>query len=196
MNIFETVKANISLCRAAEHYGQKVSRNGMTSCIFHGDRHPSMKLYDDHYHCFGCQARGDVIDFTSKLFGIPGGEAAKKLAADFGIREERPSVLAKLNHYKTLAENERLCTRVLCEYLYILKDWKKQFAPQTPEEEPDPRFVESCQMLECTQYLVDFLTEGSAKAHEELVTDLLKDNKIHRLQERIRSIKEGSNEQN
>lgn len=84
-----------------------------------------------------------MIAFTSKLFGITPLEAAQKLAADFGIREDRPSVLAKLKMYTTQAENEKLCFRVLSEYLHILQDWKKRYAPQTPEEEPDDRFVEN-----------------------------------------------------
>ncbi len=143
MTIFEAVKTTVAPRTAAEHFGLSVSRNGMVCCPFHDDRHPSMKLYEDHYHCFGCQANGDVIAFTSKLFGITPLEAAQKLAADFGIREDRPSVLAKLKMYTTQAENEKLCFRVLSEYLHILQDWKKRYAPQTPEEEPDDRFVEN-----------------------------------------------------
>lgn len=143
MTIFEVVKSMVTPRMAAEHFGLDVSRNGMVCCPFHDDRHPSMKLYEDHYHCFGCQANGDVIAFTSKLFGITPLEAAQKLAADFGIREDRPSVLAKLKMYTTQAENEKLCFRVLSEYLHILQDWKKRYAPQTPEEEPDDRFVEN-----------------------------------------------------
>lgn len=142
MTIFEAVKTTVAPRMAAEHFG-RVSRNGMVCCPFHDDRHPSMKLYEDHYHCFGCQANGDVIAFTSKLFGITPLEAAQKLAADFGIREDRPSVLTKLKMYTTQAENEKLCFRVLSEYLHILQDWKKRYAPQTPEEEPDDRFVEN-----------------------------------------------------
>ena len=143
MTIFEAVKTTVTPRMAAEHFGLNVSRNGMVCCPFHDDRHPSMKLYEDHYHCFGCQANGDVIAFTSKLFGITPLEAAQKLAADFGIREDRPSVLAKLKMYTTQAENEKFCFRVLSEYLHILQDWKKRYAPQTPEEGSDDRFVET-----------------------------------------------------
>ena len=76
MTIFEAVKTTVAPRTAAEHFGLSVSRNGMVCCPFHDDRHPSMKLYEDHYHCFGCQANGDVIAFTSKLFGITPLEAA------------------------------------------------------------------------------------------------------------------------
>ena len=154
-----------------------------------------MKLYDDHFYCFGCQATGDVIEFTSKLFGITALEAAQKLAADFGIREARPSVLAKLKTYQTQAENEKLCFRVLREYLHILQDWKKKYAPQTPQEKPHEHFVEACHMLECTQYMVDQLTIGSSKERTKLVADMMKDNKIALLQERLREIKEEVDEQ-
>ena len=189
MTIFEAVKTTVAPRMAAEHFGLSVSRNGMVCCPFHDDRHPSMKLYEDHYHCFGCQANGDVIAFTSKLFGITPLEAAQKLAADFGIREDRPSVLAKLKMYTTQAENEKLCFRVLSEYLHILQDWKKRYAPQAPEEEPDDRFVEACHMLECTQYMLDLLTIGSHEEKAELVKDMMKDNKITLLQERLQEIK-------
>ena len=48
MTIYETVKAAVTVRLAAEHYGLDVNRNGMTCCPFHKDRHPSMKLYEDH----------------------------------------------------------------------------------------------------------------------------------------------------
>ena len=51
---------------------------------------PSMKI-DQNYYCFACGAKGDVIDFTSRLFGISQFEAAQKLITDFGlpIRSEK-----------------------------------------------------------------------------------------------------------
>ena len=134
MTIFEAVKSTVTPRMAAEHFGLSVSRNGMVCCPFHDDRHPSMKLNEDYFYCFGCGAKGDVIEFTSKLFGITAWEAAQKLAADFGSREARPSVLAKLKTYQTQAENEKLCFRVLREYLHILQNWKKKYAQQTPRK--------------------------------------------------------------
>ena len=58
MTIYETIKAAISVKQAAKHYGLKVSRNGMACCPFHNDRHPSLKLNEDYFFCFGCGARG------------------------------------------------------------------------------------------------------------------------------------------
>ena len=139
MTIYETVKSAVTVRQAAEHYGLQVGRNNMTCCPFHKDRHPSMKLYDDHFYCFGCGAMGDVIDFTARLFGISAFEAVKKLAADFGIDPDKPpaaAALAKPKYpmIKAFREDELYCHRVLCDYLHLLENWKVQYAPKTPEE--------------------------------------------------------------
>ena len=84
MNVFESVKENVTARQAAEMYGIRVNRNGMACCPFHDDKHPSMKV-DKRFHCFGCQEDGDVIDFAAKLYGLNSLGAAVKLAADFGI---------------------------------------------------------------------------------------------------------------
>lgn len=84
MGIFESVKQSVTVRQAAEAYGLQVNRAGKIKCPFHNDRTPSMKV-DERFHCFGCGADGDVIDFTAKLYGINAKSAAEKLAADFGI---------------------------------------------------------------------------------------------------------------
>ncbi len=67
MNVFEAVKQSVTTRQAAEHYGIHVGRNGMACCPFHDKT--SMKL-DQRYHCFGCGADGDVIDFAAALYGL------------------------------------------------------------------------------------------------------------------------------
>ena len=87
MNVFEAVKQSVTTRQAAEHYGIHVGRNGMACCPFHNDKTPSMKL-DRRYHCFGCGADGDVIDFAAALYGLAKKEAAVQLANDFGLSYE------------------------------------------------------------------------------------------------------------
>lgn len=84
MNIFKEVKEQVTARQAAEYYGVQVDRRGMAKCVFHDDHTPSMKV-DRRYHCFGCQADGDVIDLTAKIFGLSPYEAARKIAADFHL---------------------------------------------------------------------------------------------------------------
>ena len=89
MNLFKAVRTQVTARQAAERYGLEVSRNGMAICPFHDDHTPSLKL-DGRFHCFGCGADGDVIDFAAKMFGLTAVEAAKKLADDFGISYDEP----------------------------------------------------------------------------------------------------------
>ena len=85
MNVFEAVKQSVTTRQAAEHYGIRVNRNGMACCPFHNDKTPSMKL-DKRFHCFGCGADGDVIDFVAALYGL-----GKKEAAGKGKKAQAPA---------------------------------------------------------------------------------------------------------
>ena len=56
-------------------------------CPFHDERSPSFHVTPAKglYHCFGCQAGGDVIDFVMKTDMVTFSEAVEKLAARFGV---------------------------------------------------------------------------------------------------------------
>ena len=164
-NVFEAVKQSVSTREAAEFYGIKVSRTGMACCPFHDDKNPSMKV-DQRFHCFGCGADGDVIDFTAKLFDLSSKEAAEKLAQDFGlIYDSQAPSRRKYVRQKTEAqqfrEDRQRCYRVLSDYYHLLKKWEIDHSPRTPEEEPHPRFVEAIQKKTYVEYLLDlFLYES------------------------------------
>ena len=190
MNLFETVKAAVTPRMAAERYGLPIQQGGMVCCPFHADRTPSMKLNEDYFYCFGCGATGDVIDLAARLFDLSKYEAVQKLAADFGISGEKPSVLAKLKRGKTQAEAERHCFRVLRDYFGILQDWKEHCAPQSPEDPIDPRYVEACHMLDRIGNMLDILACGTPKERAEVVADLQKDDRLMRMEARNRQIKE------
>ena len=190
MNLFDTVKAAVTPRMAAERYGLPVRQGNMICCPFHADRTPSMKLNEDYFYCFGCGATGDVIDLAARLFDLSKYEAVQKLAADFGISGEKPSVLAKLKRGKTQAEAERHCFRVLRDYFGILQDWKEHCAPQSPEDPIDPRYAEACHMLERIGNMLDILACGTPKERAEVVADLQKDDRLMRMEARNRQIKE------
>ncbi len=192
MDLFTQIKMAVSVKEAAEYYGLEVNRGSMICCPFHADRTPSMKLNEDYFYCFGCGASGDVIDLAARLFGLSGYDAAKKLAADFGITEQKPSVLAKLKRGKSQAELESRSFRVLEDYLQILRDWKAHCAPQLPEDAIDPRYAEACHMLERIENMLDILTCGTPKERAEVVTDLQKDNRLALMEARNRQIREES----
>ena len=164
-NVFEAVKQSVSTREAAAFYGIEVKRNGMACCPFHDDKNPSMKV-DQRFHCFGCGADGDVIDFTAKLFNLSPKEAAEKLAQDFGLIYDsqappRRRYVRQKTEAQKFREDRQRCYRVLSDYYYLLKKWEADNSPRTPEEEPHPRFVEAIQKKPYVEYLLDlFLYES------------------------------------
>jgi len=163
MNQFETVKAAITPRMAAERYGLPVRQGNMICCPFHD---------------------------AARLFCLSSYDAAKKLAADFDIAGQKPSILAKLQRGKSQAEAERRCFRVLGDYLRILQDWKENCAPQSPEDAIDPRYAESCHMLERIGNMLDILAFGTPQERAEVVADLQKDNRLALMEARNRQIRE------
>ncbi len=189
MRIFETVKENVSLREAAELYEIDVNRYGKALCPFHNDRHPSLIVANDHYHCFACGAHGDVIDFVGKLFQLSPYDAARKLMADFHLSPDKPPSAAAIHakrirtEAQRLMKNERLCFSVLTEYLHLLQDWKERYAPRTPEEQLDDRFVEACQMECRIEYLCDVFISGSTEQRVAAVRELTDNGRIQQLRE-------------
>ena len=191
MKLFEIVKYGVSCREAAERYGVVVNRYSMALCPFHNDRHPSLYVADDHYHCFACGEHGDVIDFAAKLFSLPLYEAAQRLAADFRLGPDEPPSAAALSakriqtEAQQLRENERLCFSVLSDYARVLRSWKVQYAPQSPAEAPDERFVEACHKLDEAEYYLDILAFGDSYERAEVVRYLLADGRLDKLKETI-----------
>ena len=105
MNVFEEVKRYVTTRQVTENYGTKVNRSGMACCPFHKDKHPSMKVDNSHYHCFGCGAHGDAIGYVAQLFGLSQYDAACKIIEDFGL-----SVVTN----KSVSEEEKKVYRDNC----------------------------------------------------------------------------------
>ena len=182
MNVFEAVKQSVTTRQAAEHYGIHVGRNGMACCPFHNDKTPSMKL-DRRYHCFGCGADGDVIDFVAALYGLGKKEAAVQLANDFGLSYEDWKPPGKVKKPKPrqkspeeqFQEAKNRCFRILADYLHLLMAWRKDYAPHSPEEAFHPRFVEALQKQAQVEYLLDILLFGETEEKAALIADYGKD---------------------
>ena len=124
---------------------------------------------DSRFHCFGCGAGGDVIDFTAKLFQLPLRQAAEKLAADFGLSgtDDIPRIRYKLVE-KSSYSKEQLY-KILFSYRALLADWRITYAPQNPEETLHPCFVASMHYADRVQYLLDILLQGSSNEKQQLL---------------------------
>ena len=189
MNVFDAVKQSVTTRQAAELYGVKVRRNNMASCPFHKDKTPSMKV-DKRFHCFGCGADGDVIDFVSRLYGISSLEAAQKIASDFGISYDVKSavtkpkkIICRKTDAQIYAEAEQRCFRVLSDYYHLLKKWEIDYAPSIDDETWHPLFVEALQKKSHLEYLLDTLVFGEIEEKALLVMEYGKE--VASLEQRI-----------
>ena len=57
------------------------------ACPFHQETKGSFNVHPDKgfFHCFGCQASGDVIDFYCRINGLEFKEGLERLAAEVGV---------------------------------------------------------------------------------------------------------------
>lgn len=171
MNIFETVKAAVTVKQAAEYCVLSVNRNNMVSCPFRNDRHPSMKLNEDYFYCFGCGTSGDVIDLVAKLFNLSCSEAVAKLAEDFGIGSDKPpsaGARAIPKYDLDVSQPESGCAGVLRDYIHLLETWKKDYAPADYGGDFDNRYAEACRELDYIKYLAEAKHEHRENAEQEL----------------------------
>jgi DNA primase len=169
MTKIESIKSAVSVPDAAERYGMTVSRNGSALCPFHNDHHPSLRLYDDHYHCFTCGAHGDVIDLTTALFSLSPRDAVEKLYRDFSI----PGSESDTRKSPRFSQNRKnLCLYRLLDYLQKLRTWKSEYAPKSADEEPDARFTEACREEDKISYYISVFLSGDSDAKKTLMDEL------------------------
>ena len=175
-SVFEVVKQSVTVREAAEMYGIAVGRSGMACCPFHDDRHPSMKLNEDYFYCFGCGATGDVIDFTARLYDLAPKEAAEKLAQDFGLSYDskappRRSHVRQKSEAQARKEKREHAWRVLTDYYHLLRKWEADYSPKTPDEDPHPRFLEAIQKKDYMAYLLDTFLDSSTEEQDQWIAE-------------------------
>lgn len=177
MNIFEEVKAAVDINTAAEYYGLNVKKD-TALCPFHNEKIGSLKLYHDHFYCFGCGDHGDVIKLTGKLLGLSPIDSARRLAADFNILihdDFKPKGQARNKaspqRIVTYKEQENKAYRLLAGYCKYLEDCRKQYAPHSPEERPHPLFVTALCELEMFRYYRDLFIYGDFEERKAFIEE-------------------------
>lgn len=164
MTIFDDIKELVDVPTAAHSYGVEVHRGNMALCPFHRERHPSCKFYEDHYYCFGCQAHGDVIRLVQELFGLSAIEAVKQLNSDFALGldvDKPPDMEAVARRRREIAKRKAEKARVehmfdvLLKYFTLLDKYKMRYAPISPDEDTDRRFVYALQNIGYAEYMLE-----------------------------------------
>ena len=84
----EIIKERVTTQEMMERVGVHVDRRGMAVCPFHGDSDASLKVYRDPrrgWHCYGCHAGGDVIDFAMRWYGLGFKDAVARINGEFAL---------------------------------------------------------------------------------------------------------------
>jgi DNA primase len=86
----QTVKQQADIVKIVESYirlRKSGAQNYQGLCPFHKEKTPSFSVHAvrQFYHCFGCQASGDVFSFVSKIENVPFPEAVRIVAGKCGI---------------------------------------------------------------------------------------------------------------
>lgn len=89
MKSLEEFKAQCDIVKVVSHYIvlEKAGSNYKGLCPFHEEKTPSFYVNADKgfFHCFGCGASGDVIEFVKKIEDLSFGEAVQRVADLCGI---------------------------------------------------------------------------------------------------------------
>ena len=171
-NIFQDIKDRVNLKELVRYYGLEVDRGGFACCPFYNERHPSFKVYEDHYHCFGCGEHGDHIDFVQKLYGLSNIEAAKRISQDFGLRLFDKEIATPVNPYLK-EKNEmnlwiRFAKNTLTEYIDILNKWERIYMPRSPIDPVSDKYLESIHNKGYAEMILDELSYGTDNDRNEL----------------------------
>ena len=80
----EYLKQTISMKSVIEKYGIKINRSNKCCCPFHKENTPSMVIYKESYHCFGCGANGDIFTFTQDMENVDFRDSYLLLGGTYG----------------------------------------------------------------------------------------------------------------
>lgn len=179
--LYRKVKEGVSMQQVAEYYGLKVNRKGLCLCPFHQDQRPSMKIYPDGkgYYCFSCGSGGDQIKFVARYQDVGNYEAAKELAAAFGIPINVPVTYRE----KREAEKAQRQRRELVAFVQRSKMYLTAYRGLLCEaiRERNEHFWEGLGSLTHVEYLLDCLEQ----CPEELYADKKAVKKIGEVERRI-----------
>lgn len=184
---FETAKEFVDITDVAARYGGiQVLRGNKAHCPWHEDKTPSLSFYDENrrFHCFSCGEGGDAVDLTQKLLRLSTPlEALQQLNTDYrlGLQLDRSAsdeVVRQAIRDRERRQKEQALYRawvtashrILAEYFRLLRDWRRNLAPQKLGEPLDPRFVESLHQLDYLEYILDNIyTQGTSEEKKRFI---------------------------
>lgn len=88
----QAIKARLNIADLVRRYValQRHGSRWVAPCPFHQETKPSFSVNEEEgfFHCFGCQASGDIFDFYARINGLEFREALEHLAGEAGVTLE------------------------------------------------------------------------------------------------------------
>ena len=81
----DRIKDSLDLRDVMEYYGVEFNLRGYALCPFHSEKTASLSLKNGRFNCFGCGAKGDVIEFVMRYHNLKYGQALIRLDSDFQL---------------------------------------------------------------------------------------------------------------
>lgn len=164
MSMADEIKSRVKMPEVFDRYGLEPNRAGFIRCPFHQEKTASLSAFHngERWKCFGCGAGGDVISFVMQFFGIGFSQALLRMDLDFGLGlsgkrpDLRESRRIAAERARRAAEEQRdkeyldlltLCHRRLWHTCLTCR-------PESPEEEPTPRFVRALKEMDRVSWLL------------------------------------------
>lgn len=148
-DIGTAIKDALPMDEVIRFYGFTPNRAGFIRCPFHREKTASLKVYKDHWHCFGCGAGGSVIDFVMNLFHLRFSAAVVRLNADFhlGLSAEKPD-RADLDRLKAAQARARAEEqRREKEYMDKVHEFRRLHEAYLTADPSSEEFAEACRRL-------------------------------------------------
>lgn len=167
------MKYDVELIRAANpiidiigRYGVEMNRKGYACCPFHNEKTGSFKVYSDGtYHCFGCGAHGDVIDFVSKIEGIDFNEACSRLGGELSFSGYRAANKRK----KDSEDKARRLSEAWDNYYLALEAFENnenqilRLRPRCPDDTASDMWLSALQRRAQLQYELEIAENKISK---------------------------------
>lgn len=159
-----SIKERIPLSEGLSFYGVQTNMAGFASCPFHGpEQYGSFKVYESKWHCFGCHAHGDLVDFVAMDNGLRTAEAIIKINEDFHLglplkgelsRSERCEMERKAKELAERRKTEKARFEAIRkEYDDAFDEWtrwdflKWLYEPIEPNDSDLDKYAEACWQL-------------------------------------------------
>lgn len=173
----ENIIKNVSIEMIIDHYQLARTKAGFIRCPFHKEKTPSLKIYPktNSWHCFGCGAGGDIIDFVRRMEKLSFVAACQRIEAIFGINQ-RPITFAEMRQRKNAKLQKMQEQRILekdkeaRDVLTLYAQWLHNHAEATPEIIADEAYI-TCILDGWPGYLDEFnaldFCQKRAKLHSD-----------------------------